>query len=95
MYATETAGMCGPAATDYQPRVNMSKDDVWPACVTDSGAFAFLGGQAVVNDNGATTPTRQLHTAGELGFHAPSLPGAIPAPLRGPAAPGSILHLYR
>ncbi len=42
-------------------------------------AFAFLGGRAVVNDNGATIPTRQLHMEGELGFHAPSLPGAVPA----------------
>lgn len=30
---------CAPLATDYQPRVNNSADDMWPACVTDTGPY--------------------------------------------------------
>ncbi|PZQ97810.1 MAG: hypothetical protein DI533_11670 [Cereibacter sphaeroides] len=40
-------------------------------------AFAFLAGQAQIDEQGRTTPTRQLHTEGILGFHAPSLAGSI------------------
>ena len=32
-------GACEVLATDYQPRVNMSKDDMWAACVTDNGIY--------------------------------------------------------
>ena len=31
---------CEALASDYQPRVNMSKDDTWAACVVDSGVYA-------------------------------------------------------
>ncbi len=30
---------CEVLATDYQPRVNMSKDDMWAACVVDNGVY--------------------------------------------------------
>ena len=43
---TENVSSCMPAASDYQPRVNMSMSDTWPACVTDSGSFPFIGGTA-------------------------------------------------
>jgi len=32
-------GACEVLASDYQPRVNMSKDDTWAACVVDSGVY--------------------------------------------------------
>jgi hypothetical protein len=40
-------------------------------------AFAFLGGQAVIDEDGTTTPTRQVYTDAVLGFHAPSQPGSV------------------
>lgn len=30
---------CAPLATDYQPRVNGSADDAWPACISDDNVF--------------------------------------------------------
>ncbi len=32
-------GVCEALDTDYQPRVNMSKDDMWAACVSDKGTY--------------------------------------------------------
>ena len=32
-------GACEALASDYQPRVNMSKDDTWAACITDNGKY--------------------------------------------------------
>jgi hypothetical protein len=33
---------CMPAASDYQPTVNGSADDAWPACVNDDGGYTPL-----------------------------------------------------
>ena len=33
-------GACEALASDYQPRVNMSKDDTWAPCVVDNGVYA-------------------------------------------------------
>ena len=33
---------CGPKASDYQPRTNMSADDSWPACVSDGGTYQLV-----------------------------------------------------
>ncbi len=33
---------CTPLATDYQPLVNMSADDMWPACITDDGQYYLV-----------------------------------------------------
>jgi hypothetical protein len=35
-------GMCAVVATDYQPRVNNSMDDMWPACVSDMGPYTLV-----------------------------------------------------
>ncbi|HEY8376580.1 MAG TPA: hypothetical protein VIK91_08835, partial [Nannocystis sp.] len=35
-------GSCAPLATDYQPRKNNSADDMWPACVSDSGPYTLV-----------------------------------------------------
>lgn len=35
-------GSCTPLATDYQPRVNNSADDMWPACVSDMGPYTLV-----------------------------------------------------
>lgn len=43
---TENVTSCTPAASDYRPRVNMSMNDTWPACVADSGTWPFVGGSA-------------------------------------------------
>jgi hypothetical protein len=37
---TEDVSGCAPAATDYQPRVNASADDAWPACISDPGTYS-------------------------------------------------------
>ncbi len=50
-------------------------------------AFAFMGGQAQISEDGTTTPTREVHTEGVLGFHAPSLPGSVPVAVA--AIPGA------
>lgn len=42
---TENVSACMPAATDYQPRVNMSKNDSWAACITDDNMIHFIDGQ--------------------------------------------------
>jgi hypothetical protein len=33
---------CKPLATDYTPRSNNSADDMWPACVSDSGPYTLV-----------------------------------------------------
>jgi len=33
---------CTPQDSDYQPRVNNSENDPWPACVTDGGAYPLI-----------------------------------------------------
>ncbi|MBI5547690.1 MAG: hypothetical protein HY901_27730 [Deltaproteobacteria bacterium] len=38
VYTEDLAG-CAPLATDYQPRVNGSADDAWPACISDDNAY--------------------------------------------------------
>ena len=35
----ESLGACKPTLTDYQPRDNMSKNDSWPACISDDNLF--------------------------------------------------------
>ena len=35
----EDVSDCVPLATDYQPRVNASQDDEWPACISDDGEY--------------------------------------------------------
>ncbi|MCA9649254.1 MAG: hypothetical protein H6712_13375 [Myxococcales bacterium] len=30
---------CAPSSTDYTPTVNMSADDMWPACANDDGTY--------------------------------------------------------
>jgi hypothetical protein len=35
---------CQPEATDYQPRVDNSADDMWPACVADIGPYPLVEG---------------------------------------------------
>ncbi len=35
---------CAPLATDYQPRVNMSADDMWDACISDDGTYHLIAG---------------------------------------------------
>lgn len=35
---------CMPLATDYMPRTNMSADDTWPACISDSGMYTLVAG---------------------------------------------------
>ncbi len=44
-------------------------------------AFAFLGGSRMVIRNVLWEPWRHLHFGGTLGFHSPSLPGAVPTEL--------------
>lgn len=34
---------CKALNTDYQPRVNMSKDDPWPACISDDNSYHQIG----------------------------------------------------
>lgn len=36
---TDDVSACMPLATDYQPRVNMSAGDTWPACISDDNVF--------------------------------------------------------
>lgn len=38
MYVEDVSG-CAPLATDYQPRVNGSADDPWPACISDDNEY--------------------------------------------------------
>lgn len=33
---------CAPLDTDYQPRVDMSANDMWPECVTDDGTYTLV-----------------------------------------------------
>lgn len=33
---------CAPLATDYQPRTNMSADDMWDACISDDGTYHLV-----------------------------------------------------
>ncbi len=35
----EDVSACQPLATDYQPRVNGSADDSWPACISDDDVY--------------------------------------------------------
>ena len=35
----ENVSSCQPAATDYQPRVNASAGDSWPACLSDDNTY--------------------------------------------------------
>lgn len=37
-YSEDVTG-CPAAATDYQPRVNSSADDTWPACISDDNSY--------------------------------------------------------
>mgnify|MGYP000990756375 CR=1 FL=1 len=41
VYAEEVSS-CQPLSTDYQPRVNGSADDSWPACISDDGQYHRL-----------------------------------------------------
>ena len=34
---------CKAAMTDYQPRTDMSKDDPWPACISDDNSYHQIG----------------------------------------------------
>ncbi len=35
---------CTPLTSDYTPRTNMSMDDSWPACISDSGTYTLVAG---------------------------------------------------
>jgi hypothetical protein len=35
----EDVSSCLPLASDYRPRVNLSRDDSWPACISDDNTF--------------------------------------------------------
>lgn len=39
----DNTASCKALASDYTPRVNMSKDDTWPACVSDNGTYQLIG----------------------------------------------------
>lgn len=41
--APEDVSACKPLPTDYRPRTNMSKDDPWPACITDDNTYHLVG----------------------------------------------------
>ena len=41
---TENVSACTPGANDYRPRVNMSMNDTWAACITDDNMIHFLSG---------------------------------------------------
>ncbi len=53
---------CEALATDYQPRVNMSKDDMWAACVTDNGIYKQIDAKVP----GSVARVVQYETAAKL-----------------------------
>jgi len=55
---------CTPDPDDYQPRVNGSADDSWPACISDDDSYHPFG--ASVSSNARTAAFETM--AGLLGF---------------------------
>ncbi|MEK7423184.1 MAG: hypothetical protein AAB131_05020, partial [Actinomycetota bacterium] len=58
---------CAPLATDYQPRVNGSGDDAWPACISDDNAYhRFADSISSIARVAAFEAIRDLFTSGGL-----------------------------
>jgi hypothetical protein len=53
---------CVPVPTDYQPRTNMSADDMWEACISDNGKYT----QTVAEVPGSAARITQYETAAKL-----------------------------
>lgn len=53
---------CAPLGTDYQPRTNMSADDMWEACISDNGKYT----QTVAEVPGSAARITQYETAAKL-----------------------------
>lgn len=53
---------CVPVATDYQPRTNMSMDDMWAPCIVDDGVYQ----QVEAKVPGSAARITQYETAAKL-----------------------------
>lgn len=57
-------GGCAPGANDYQPTVNGSADDAWPACVNDDGGYTPIETPSTVARVEAWEMIRTIFAAG-------------------------------